>query len=500
MLSGKIIFCWVCRLKRTKRTAWANCLFFLLVLILLFSGSSLFVAGSGSIRGSNPDLALPVIYIRSDGSVEGTNMIERNNDTYTFKGDIGAVNWNDYNAYRENVFWSQGIVVECDNIIIDGAGYALTGPGHFNVYYFVDGKLTSPPVLNNVINGICLNEKSNVTVKNLKAQLFWTPIDIHKCINITLLSNNLTENFDCGIEVRNSSQVNVTSNEIRGSADGVDIQDSSDCVVYNNSFIGNTNGVLLASEYEEYFSNDNVIVNNEFVNNQNAIRIGSARNSIVSSNNMTLNGDGIVVTGWSDNVISNNFISNNDIAIDIVGLGASGNIFCGNLIINNTASVSVYEGLNNTFCSNNFVNNTKEVISRYEYWRVEENFTSSINFWDNGKAGNYWSSYSGSDRNGDGLGDTPYSFYPVSARRVTVYCGQDNHPLMSPAEASGGYDALPVWAREKLVSLSLIEEASAKPQQDTLPASNVAAIAAVSAASAIAVCAGLVVYFKKRKR
>ena len=46
----------------------------------------------------------------------------------------------------------------------------------------------------------------------------------------------------------------------------------------------------------------------------------------------------------------------------------------------------------------------------------------SVNTWDNGCEGNFWSNYNGSDSNGDGIGDTPY---------VIDGSNQDNYPLMN---------------------------------------------------------------------
>jgi len=73
---------------------------------------------------------------------------------------------------------------------------------------------------------------------------------------------------------------------------------------------------------------------------------------------------------------------------------------------------------NNTFYCNNIVNNIQNV------------FTGNprhLNFWDNGKEGNYWSDHKGTDDNGDGIGDTPY---------VIDENNQDNYPLMSPADVA----------------------------------------------------------------
>ena len=48
---------------------------------------------------------------------------------------------------------------------------------------------------------------------------------------------------------------------------------------------------------------------------------------------------------------------------------------------------------------------------------------TSVNVWDNGSNGNYWSDYTGDDAGGDGIGDTPY---------VIDENNQDRYPLMKP--------------------------------------------------------------------
>ena len=74
--------------------------------------------------------ASETIYIRFDGSVDpATAPILRVGDLYTFTDDI-------YDS----------IVVERDDIVVDGAGYTLEGTGSGN--------------------GISLNGRENVTIKN----------------------------------------------------------------------------------------------------------------------------------------------------------------------------------------------------------------------------------------------------------------------------------------------------------------------------------------------
>ena len=78
--------------------------------------------------------AQDTIYIRSDGSIEGTDRIQRGGNVYSFTSDI-----------------HESIIVERENIVIDGVGYLLQG--------------------NNTEYGIKL-ESSGVTIKNMQISRF----------------------------------------------------------------------------------------------------------------------------------------------------------------------------------------------------------------------------------------------------------------------------------------------------------------------------------------
>jgi len=80
------------------------------------------------------------ITIRSDGSIEGTNKIQCNENFYTFTGNI-----------------SGGIQVQKSNIVIDGAGFTLQGNGS-----------TGIDTSNGVNQKPSEREIWNVTVKNLR--------------------------------------------------------------------------------------------------------------------------------------------------------------------------------------------------------------------------------------------------------------------------------------------------------------------------------------------
>ncbi len=75
----------------------------LLLLLVLLLG---FIPEIGIVKAES------TIYIRANGNVEGTDNIEREGDVYTFTDSING-----------------SIVVERDNVVVDGAVYSLRGPG-----------------------------------------------------------------------------------------------------------------------------------------------------------------------------------------------------------------------------------------------------------------------------------------------------------------------------------------------------------------------------------
>jgi hypothetical protein len=153
---------------------------------------------------------------------------------------------------------------------------------------------------------------------------------------------------------------------------------------------------------------------------------------------------------------------------------------------------------NNTFYHNNFVNN------KIQAW---DTTSSTTNTFDNGKEGNYWSCYNGTDANNDGIGDTPYrptSLYTYDGliEKITE-CGTDNYPLMAPFEIDSITVELPEWANippQPSPQPSPSQEPNQTPETQQTKPFPVAPFAAASVATVAIVGGGLLVYFKKRKR
>ena len=122
----------------------------------------------------------------------------------------------------------------------------------------------------------------------------------------------------------------------------------------------------------------------------------------------------------------NNAIIGNAVLGNIVGvlLSGSNNSVVENYIANN--EVGMFFGTNQpgdiplylTVSHNSFNNNTNHLNGCV---CKEYNMTEETHTWDNGKEGNYWCDYNGTDSDGDGIGDTPYEIDVLN---------QDRYPLM----------------------------------------------------------------------
>jgi parallel beta-helix repeat protein len=200
--------------------------------------------------------ALETIYIRADGSVEGTTDIQTtDNVTYAFVADING-----------------SIVVERNNIVIDGNGHTLQGTNGYNS------------------EGIDLSGTANVKVKNVRIKDFNYGIMLNSSLNVTVSGNNLTHNVYTG-----------------GGGRGIYLYSSSDNTISENSMTSGGAGVSLIA------SSNNMISGNHVAHNSGVgIVLGSSTNNTISDNNVTNGGlSSIFLSNSSNNMIyHNNFVDN----------------------------------------------------------------------------------------------------------------------------------------------------------------------------------------------
>ncbi|KAF5418382.1 MAG: Cell surface glycoprotein [Candidatus Methanogaster sp.] len=320
--------------------------------------------------------------------------------------------------------------------------------------------------------GICMDHSSNNTLANNTADLNdWYGIRLEYSSN-NMLANNTASNNRHGIYIDRSSNNTITNNmmlentynfgvdgyslseyihdigtsntvdekpiyywvdrqdgQIPGDAGFVGVVDSTNITVRDLTLTNNSEGVLFAytenSRLENvtvsnnrrygiytWHSSNNMLASNNASNNSGGICLKCSSNNTLANNTASNNGHGVIIGYSSNNTLANNTASNN-------GYGILLQFSSNNMIMSNTANsndygITIVFSSENTLHHNNFINNTQ--YNAYD--------SDGTNQWDSGSAGNYYSDYTGTDNNTDGIGDTPH---PIPGGGSI-----DRFPLMQP--------------------------------------------------------------------
>jgi len=218
------------------------------------------------------------------------------------------------------------------------------------------------------------------------------------------ISHNIIRNNNLGIYLNHSNNNMLSGNNASYNWDGIYLESSNNNDLSGNDASNNTHaGIWLDA------SSNNTLTGNNASNEYYGIWLDSSNNSILTGNDASNNDYGIVLVDSSNNTLSSNNPSNNEYGIRLTS--SSNNLLSGNNVYsNNDRGIYLQSSNNSMIYHNNLANNTGQVYS-----------VDSINSWDNGFEGNYWSDYNETDDNQDGIGDTPYV---INANNT------DNHPLM----------------------------------------------------------------------
>jgi parallel beta-helix repeat protein len=262
-----------------KTTAFTLALVIALICGLLFCGKLVQPGESQSFE---------TILIKADGSIEGTDKIQRDGNIYTFTSDIEG-----------------SIVIERSNLVLSGAGFTLQGE-------------------------ITINE-NNVEIKNLKINTEGNAIEIYgseckilnneiqaerKGIRIrdsdsnVISGNKINGKIEAGIAFETSSSNTVTENTVAPSLlmGGIDLYDSD-----HNTFSSNTiHFVSLYGSSYNIFDQNNLPQGIAIRSSSNYNQI--TRNNIIDFNELNetnfISSRSITLFSCEGNTISSNTISN----------------------------------------------------------------------------------------------------------------------------------------------------------------------------------------------
>ncbi len=260
--------------------------------------------------------------------------------------------------------------------IVSGSMYGI------DVHYYDSWIGTRGLYCGDVISGNVVSDASAIAIGSLTY-----------AINGVTVENNTITNSTQGICFINAVNVTVAGNNVQGN--------------YGSGYYGA--GILVEGEG----SNNTIARNNvelwgagielEYRVDSNIVE----ENSVDSCNIGYFIGD-----ESSDNIIIGNNATHNEIGFELVY--SNGSLLENNFLAHNGYGMYLYATTGNKICHNDFVEN--------DYWQVSTD--GQPNIWDDGypSGGNYWTGYSGSDADGDGIGDSPY---------VIDGANFDNYPLMT---------------------------------------------------------------------
>jgi parallel beta-helix repeat protein len=344
----------------------------------------------------------PALTIKSDGSVDpSTAPIHRDGDVYTFTDNIVGYT----------------VIVQKDDIILDGGGYTLKGygsEGNFTLKGYADPA------------GILIMHQFGVTIRNMKISGFSYGIQLMGMFtlasgNITL-ENNLVEDNYYGVylsgswftvlrnnrmnnNIRNfyvydyvsvlppapniyindidSSNtvdgnpiiywVNEQDKTVPSNAGYVALVNCTNMTVQNLDLAHNGQGIVLVS------TTNSLITKNHVINTDWGIFAHNSSNIVITENNLESNDVGISVRRFSNSSISLNNLTRNGGGASLVG---SENIYfsCNN-ITRNTGNGLWLNGLRNSTVEQNSITENNEagvsLLDSHDNWILVNTITSS---------------------------------------------------------------------------------------------------------------------------
>jgi parallel beta-helix repeat protein len=346
------------------------------------------------------------ITINADGSITPSDApITRKGYTYTL---------------TDNIYGT--ITIQKPRITLDGDGYSVIGAwSGFGVFVeYMAGVTVKNLQVKAFMNGILIGYSSDVTVEGNTVSDCYRGIFLARSYHCTVKGNSVSMCASNGIRLYVSHSNIVKENTVWYNNYGIYLRFSNRNTVKENTISENAYGAYFSSAHDNclkmnhfqenivamqsFYSTGNRITLNTVEDNEHGLTLCDGSNNNVIHKNTVVDNDLSITYPWPSSGIYLQICSGNEVLENTVNSNqfgfwfwlATDNMIKENTISENDLGFRIETGSDgNTFHTNNIIDNTIQVEDE------------GINTWDNGGGeGNYWSDYTGSDLDHDGVGDT----------------------------------------------------------------------------------------------
>ena len=249
-------------------------------------------------------------------------------------------------------------------------------------------------------------------------------------VNDSVVYNNIIQDCLLAFYLEDGYNNTIKNNDFSDNLAGMDLENSDFNYIYENDVNLNGNyGIWLGG-----YSNNNSVYSNIGINNGlGGMHIRDSYLNTCFNNTFMGSNRGIELLNGDYNFLRDNIISGTTTGF-LLQMGSADNYFSGNNISNCfSAGILLLNSHRNDFTRNRIMFNSgpginiNDPISQNNRIYLNAFISNSAqdngnaNEWTHGGLGNYWSDYTGSDTNSDGVGDTPRFINPN---------GIDYRPLM----------------------------------------------------------------------
>jgi nitrous oxidase accessory protein len=304
---------------------------------------------------------------------------------------------------------------------------------------------------------------SRVTIRDCCLEVDGFGIYVRGADECTLERNTICGNTNLasaargnGIHLWKTQRNRILGNTIHDKRDGIYFSYADNNLIGGNRVWDTRFGI------HYMYSHQNRLLTNSLTRNVVGATLMFSRQSLVEGNIVSANRrHGIVFKQVENSKIRGNVISGQNRGLFVQQ--ASQNRFEGNIIATNDLGLYLSNcSEQNVFVRNAFIRNTEQVWQ--PPFETEQGRQGPNSFTENGR-GNYWSDYTGTDRNHDGIGDTPYHetdvfgylvdrypevrLFALSPALALLRKGEELLPLLNTA---GVTDTAPLMSTEAMMA------------------------------------------------